>query len=252
MMKILLPMLIAVSSLSVYYLWGDTPPPQPVLPPQSRTAPATTTAPKLVVASFPLESGVYVSKVKDNHAEYRMSAAFSGEFRVFGVSPADRGNSPVNHVSGFVTLASLSEVRKSVAQSGCERAAAQSAKTVAVVVTDGNVAERLERRAESGGELRLTGEILERGMHLFAGSAVTPSTTKLDLTKIYLVNMVEDVPLTPPSPSSPAMNTASMESQPSSGYRWAFSQSDVMNRPAKTSAPPQNPRPTKVIRRCPR
>lgn len=229
------------------------------VPPASAVNTAKSTPPENLVVESELAGDRFSAKIEGNHVEYRVTGEFAGNFRVFGVSPNETENSPTSHISAFVRLVRLADARAALAREGCERGVAQKAKTVGVVVTDDKVASRLEEFVPSGGELKISGKILEMESHEFAGHAFKFSSSDIDLGKIYLLSTVEEVSdhETPPL-AAPESRLASRDPAPDlekgTGYKWNFSGPDQVRQGQKVAPRPtcKKKRIVRIIRRCPR
>lgn len=231
------------------------------------TSGATSTSPKLEAGAdqsgdFLVEADIsdhgFTSKAGENHVKYRVAGEFTGNFRVFGVSPNETANSPINHVSAFLKLARLEEARSALEKEGCERRVAEEAKTVAVVVVDNEVAEQLRNFAPGGGELRLSGKILEIESHKFAGQEYKPAGGGVSVEKIYLLRGVEKATLESAGVAlergegvTPTLVTKSSQE---ADYSWNFSAGAKLKPEKKIDARPscKKTRVIRVIRRCPR
>lgn len=250
-MKKLLAALAVIAGCSYYFLGSSTPAPTPSAPLDSSSSmdSDTDTASPLLAVAAKMSGDWFSVRLEDNHVEYKTTGEFTGDFRVFGVTPNDKDNSPASHVSAFVTLAQLETVRSIVAKEGCERTAAQSAKTVAMVVTDDAVASQLEELSSTGGELTLSGRILEMETHTFAGRKLEPSSSTIDLQKVYLLSSVERA-----APASPAVPSSLSAPPADPGYNWNFSPTVQVSRETKAVSRPScnKRRVVRVIRRCPR
>ncbi len=210
----------------------------------------------------------YIFDSQENQVEYSKVGNFDDEYRVFGVTATKLESSPVNHIAAFMMAVPLADADRIIARDGCERAAANSAVMMPIILSCDDAASSIAEYASRGGRLRLTGSVMTVDKHLFKGENLPPQSSGSDITRIYLVETVSEASHSGPQQQNPHLPLAAEQhdfsslvredpesllqqvSAPAGNRSWNFEQPASQRSVSHSNPPPRPKGKTVIIRRC--